>query len=128
MGLTVLKVEVINPGDLSRSELVECLIDSGAVYTVIPAEVLARLGIEPMSEEELRLADSSRIVRRLGIAVFRYQGRVGGATVIFGEPGDMTLMGVTTLESMGLQLDPLRRELRPLPMILARSATPRFQQ
>ena len=41
-----------------------------------------------------------------------------GADVIFGEDGDSNLMGATTLQALGLVLDPLRRELRPLPMVL----------
>jgi hypothetical protein len=46
---------------------------------------------------------------------------VGGADVIFGEKGDSTLLGAMSLEALGLALDPLKRELRPLPMILAGS-------
>ena len=44
--------------------------------------------------------------------------KVGGADVIFGEEGDSNLLGATTLESLGLALDPIRRELKPIPMIL----------
>jgi hypothetical protein len=52
--------------------------------------------------------------------VFKYKDQVGGADVIFGEEGDSTLLGAFTLEALALALDPLKRELRPLPMILAR--------
>jgi len=45
---------------------------------------------------------------------------VGGADVIFGEEGDSRLLGSFTLEALGLSLDPLRRELKPLTMLLAR--------
>jgi len=51
--------------------------------------------------------------------LFKYQDRVGVATVIFDEEGDSTLLGAYTLESMGLSLDPVRRQLVPLPMTLA---------
>ena len=51
--------------------------------------------------------------------MFRYGERVGVADVIFGEEGDSTLLGAFTLEALGLSLDPLRRELKPLPMLLA---------
>jgi hypothetical protein len=44
--------------------------------------------------------------------------------VIFGEPGDSNVLGVFTLEALGLSLDPLRRELKPLPMILAGCRNP----
>jgi hypothetical protein len=68
---------------------------------------------------ELRLADGSKIVRKNGIALFKRGERVGGADVIFGAEGDSTLLGAFTLEALGLSLDPLRRELKPLPMMLA---------
>ena len=64
------------------------------------------------------MADGSKIVRKRGGALFRCGDRVGVADVIFGEEGDSQLLGAFTLESLGLALDPLRRELRPLPMIL----------
>lgn len=118
MGLTFLEVEVAAPATPGDTEPVEFLVDSGAVHSVVSAAVLERLGIKPLDEQQFRLADGSRVVRRKGGAVFRYGGRVGVADVIFGEGGDSNLMGATTLESLGLVLDPLRRELRPLPMVL----------
>jgi predicted aspartyl protease len=120
MGLTFLTVEVGNPGTPDVVEGLDFLVDSGAIYSVVPAQVLDRLHIRPISEEEFRLADGTAIRRKKGIALFRYGGRVGGADVIFGEPGDSTLLGAFTLEALGLCLDPLRRELKPLPMVLAR--------
>ncbi|HMD96617.1 MAG TPA: aspartyl protease family protein [Terriglobia bacterium] len=119
MGLTVLELEVANPATPEVGEKVEFLIDSGAIYSVVPAPILERLGIRPLVEQTFRLADGSKIVRRKGGAVFRHGERVGVADVIFGEEGDSTLLGAFTLEALGLSLDPLRRELRPLPMILA---------
>jgi hypothetical protein len=38
--------------------------------------------------------------------------------VIFGEEGDATLLGTVSIEALGFMLDPIRRELRPLPMVL----------
>lgn len=119
MGLTVLEIEVGNPANPEITEKIEFLIDSGAIYSVVPASILKRLGIKPLAEQEFRLADGTKIVRRKGIALFKYGDRIGGADVMFGEEGDSMLLGVFTLEALGLSLDPLRRELRPLPMILA---------
>ena len=121
MGLTVLEVGVGNPAQPERTKLVEFLIDSGAVYSVVPAALLDELGIKPLADESFRLADGSKISRRKGVAIFRYKDKVGGADVIFGEEGDSTLLGAFTLEALGLTLDPLRRELNPLPMILSGS-------
>jgi predicted aspartyl protease len=119
MGLTVLEMGVGSPAAPDVMENVEFLIDSGAIYSVVPASILQRLGIAPLAEQELRLTDGTRIIRKKGVAVFKYGDRIGGADVIFGEDGDSMLLGAFTLEALGLALDPLRRELKPLPMMLA---------
>ena len=119
MGLTVLEVEVGNPANPDVTERIEFLIDSGAIYSVVPSGILVKLDIRPLVEQEFRLADGTKITRKKGVALFKYLDRVGGADVIFGEEGDSVLLGAFTLEALGLALDPLRRELRPLPMILA---------
>ncbi len=120
MALTTLAIEVGNPANPEVTEKLEFLIDSGAIYSVVPTPLLEKLGIRPLATEEFRLADGSRITRKKGVAIFRYGERVGGADVIFGEESDCTLLGAFTLGALGLSLDPLRRELKPLPMLLAR--------
>lgn len=52
------------------------------------------------------------------MAAFTINGQRGASPVIFGEKGDSSLFGVVSLEAMGLMLDPIKRELHPLPMIL----------
>src|SRR5256885_11054213 len=123
MGLTVLTIDVGNPMAPDATESIEFLVDSGAVYSVVPSEVLDRLGIKPLVEQQFRLADGTKITRKKGGALFRYNERVGVAYVIFGEEGDYTLLGALSLEALGLSLDPLRRELKPLPMMLATLAS-----
>jgi clan AA aspartic protease len=119
MGLTVLEIEVGNPAKPEVTEKLEFLIDSGAIYSVVPGQVLARLNIKPLIEQEFRLANGGKIVRKKGGALFKFRDRIGVADVIFGEEGDSVLLGASTLESLGFSLDPLKRELNPLPMILA---------
>jgi len=119
MGIMYVELEVANVATPRKVERLEFLVDSGAVYSVVPARVLRKLGIKAVDKQEYRLANGEKIVRRKGVALFRYNGRVGGADVIFGEKGDATLLGAFTLEALGLSLDPLKRELRELPMVLA---------
>lgn len=119
MGITVLEIEVGNPANPELTEKLEFLIDCGAIYSVVPTLILERLGIKPLTEQEFRLANGTKIVRKKGGALFKYGERIGVADVIFGEEGDSVLLGAFTLEALGLSLDPLRRELKPLPMILA---------
>jgi hypothetical protein len=92
MGLTGLTLEVANPA------APEFLIDSGAVYSFVPREVLERLGIQPHSQQRVRLADGSTIDPDRGDALFFHGGQRGAAPVIFAEPGDATQLGAVSLE------------------------------
>ncbi len=118
MGLTVLEIEVGNPANPEVTEKIEFLVDSGVIYSMVPAPILERLQIRPLAEQEFRLANGEKILRKKGVALFRYGDRIGGADVIFGQQGDSVLLGAFTLEALGMFLDPLRRELKPLPMVL----------
>lgn len=72
MGLTFFDLEIASPADLTRWERLEFLIDSGAIYSVVPSGLLERLGIQPVTEQEFRPADGCKITRKKGIAAFRY--------------------------------------------------------
>ena len=100
------------------SSTTRATVDSGAVYSVVPGTILRRLGIKPHSSRTFTLADGTRIKRRIGDAVFLIDGERGASPVIFGEKGDSVLLGTVSLESIGLLLDPIKRVLRPLPMVL----------
>ena len=123
MGLTHVRVRVGNPAGGRRAEEVRCLVDSGAVYSLIPGVVLRRLGIQPHSTSEFVLANGDVIRRRLATTTIEYNGRRGDSMVIVGQRGDDPLLGAITIESLGLVLDPFRRELRPaqLPLKPTRS-------
>ena len=118
MSLTFLELEVANASNPAVTESVEFLIDSGAIYSIVPKTVLARLGVSPLSEQVFRLASGQTIRRQTGGALFKYGDKIGVAVVIFGEADDATLLGSHTLDALGLGLDPIRRELIPLPMML----------
>ncbi len=117
MAITFLKVKVINPERPKKKKEFEFLIDSGAVYSVVPQSELKRLGIKPTSFQEFILANGEVVKKPIGNAYFEYQGRIRGAPVVFGDEG-IFLLGATTIEALGMILDPIRRELKPLPMVL----------
>jgi clan AA aspartic protease len=118
MGLTHVVVEVANPARPARRARVKMLIDSGAAYSIVGGDTLRKIGIRPTGSRSFILADGTEVTRNIGAALFRFHGEEGASTVIFGEPGDASLLGVVTLEELGLILDPMRRELRPMPMSL----------
>jgi len=118
MGLTYVQVSVANPKDPRRRVRRRFLVDSGAVYTIVPRDLLASLGIEPVRKRTFTLANGEAIERDVGNALFFFEAEEAASPVIFGEPGDSLVLGTVTLESLGYILDPFRRELRPLPMLL----------
>jgi len=118
LGLTHIKLNIANPARPKRAVELSFLVDSGAVYSVIPSALLRKLGVRPHSKRTFTLADGSEITRKIGDVLFRLNGRQGAAPVIFGEKQDGVLLGTVSLEALGMMLDPMKRELRPLPMLL----------
>lgn len=119
MGLTAQVLTVRPSRNSKRKAEVKFLVDSGAVYSLVPAAILRKLGLRPYREVSFSLADGTIISRKVGDAYFEINGNRGPAPVIFGEEGDEPLLGATTLESLGLVLDPFKRRLIPMRMVLA---------
>jgi len=119
MGLTEVQAEVANPLALEKQTTLGFLVDSGAVYSVIPSAELEKLGIERSGERTFFLANNQPVRRQVGEARITFQEQSATCVVLFGEQEDATLLGVTTLENLGLIFDPMRQKIMPLPMLLA---------
>ena len=117
MALTYLYVSINNPKNGHKAVNRKLLVDSGATYSVIPEKDLKKLGIKPDSKQQFTLANGQTITKSVGEARFQWKDRARTAPVVFGED-DVYLLGATTLEVMGLVLDPLNRKLLKLPMLL----------
>lgn len=117
MALTYLTTTISNPKSPRKTFERRFLVDSGAVYSVAPAGVLKKLGIKPESTLKFILANGEEIEKDVGQASFAINGENWTAPVIFGDP-EVFLLGATTLENMGLILDPIHRKLKPLPMVI----------
>lgn len=111
MGITTVDLIVKNPRNPLKKFKGEFLVDSGATFTVVPEKELKKLGIKPQGEERFVLVDGKVIKRKVGNALYEYKGEERAAPVLFGEKGDSNLLGIFTLEALGLSLDPLKREL-----------------
>ena len=118
VGTTHLEVRISNPADRSRTFKQVLIVDTGAYHTIAPARLLRRIGVEPYAKERFGLADGRTVVREIGAAFFEVQGRVGVGAVIFGKRSDAALLGVTTLENLGLTIEPLRHVVRPARLML----------
>ena len=99
---------------------VEALVDTGAIYTMLPEDLLERLGIERVETDVFQLADDSLVEYWIGDARIRLQNRMLSVPVVFARPGNTPLIGATTLEILRLIVDPLQQRLTPAPPIKAR--------
>ena len=118
MGLTHIRATIANPARPEKRARLNFLVDSGALYSVAPATLLRRLGIAPHGTRTFTLADGTEIRRFVGDATFIVSGGRAASPIIFGEEGDSLLLGTVSLEALGFMLDPLKRTLKPLPMVL----------
>lgn len=119
MGITTAILTVRDHRKSEMSSEVEFLVDSGAVYSLVPGKILDQLGIEPYKEMSFSLADGTSIKRRISSAYFEFEAEGGPAPVVYGEEGDTALLGATTLKSIGLVLNPFTRTLHPMRMLMA---------
>jgi predicted aspartyl protease len=115
----MIRARLANVIDRSREADVEMVVDSGVIYSVVSSPALRRLGTKPERVETFWMADGRSVKRRVGHVVFEIEGREGISKVIFGRAGDASLLGMVTLELLGLSLDPLKRRLRPLKLMIA---------
>ena len=124
MGFVHLRVRIANFQDTARAEELDMLADSGALYSVIPAPLLARIGVQPTQVEQFEVADGRLIERNVGGAKIFVQDRSTICNVIFGEPDDSILLGVVTLEGLGLVINPSKGTLERIQFRLGRIAAP----
>lgn len=118
MGVTTLLIKIKNPANSHKAFQHTFLVDSGAIYSVVPAKILGKIGIKKTFKQKFQLANGEIVEWDGGNALFEYKGEERAAPVIFGEKEDIYLLGVTTLEAFGFILDPITRELKQIPMLL----------
>lgn len=117
MGTFTVPVQV---GDLAGRQFIEvtALVDTGASDTVLPQDVLARLGVAPVVRRPFRLADEGIVEYSVGQARIRLHGEEFIVLVVFAPEGTTPLLGATTLETFSLGVDPKAQRLMPVPGLL----------
>jgi len=112
MGTFRVRVEIANPvRPADRRVLDSVLVDTGAEFSWFPASVMESLGIERVKVWRFRQADGTVLARWTGGVALRVIGIPTIDEVVFGEPGDLVLLGAHSLEGLNLRVDPLRKQL-----------------
>ena len=112
MGTFRVNVEIENPARPGERRLLKSvLVDTGAELSWAPAHVLESLGVERNNIERFRQADGTILERRTGTVVIYVAGKRVGDEIVFGEPGDLVLLGSRSLEGLNFRVDARLRQL-----------------
>ncbi len=111
MGLTRVSVTLVNPVAQSRFTRAELIVDTGSILTWVSSIRLKRAGVKPLREKEFRTLKGRVIRRATGPGVIRFDGSEADVEVVFGQDDDAEVLGVTALESLGYQVDPVTKKL-----------------
>ena len=117
MGATHVTVRITNPAEPDRFWEGLFLVDTGATDSLVPRPHLEAIGLEPKGRRIYQLADGSDLVLNVTTADIEFMGEIVGGTIIFGEADAEPLLGVTALESVGIEVDPLNQRLKRLPAV-----------
>jgi len=103
--------------DRSRVVEVDALVDTGATLTVVPRRLADELGLEATGRTLVETgAGRLELVRtRIWIEI---EGREEIVPALISDIIDRVLIGVTTLEVLGLQVDPVTGRLREWTILL----------
>lgn len=112
MGTFRVNVEIENPARPGvRRAIGAVLVDTGAELSWVPAELLESLGIERYTRWHFRQADGTILERWAGATFVHVAGKRATDDVVFGEPGDLALLGARTLEGLNFRVDPVTKRL-----------------
>lgn len=117
VGITQVTAAVRNPARPQKSWEALFLVDTGAVDCLVPARHLRALGLKPRGQRVYALADGTEVELDVTVAEVEFMGERVGATVIFGPDDAEPILGVTALESVGIEIDPRSQRLKRLPAV-----------
>ena len=117
MGATHVTVTVRNPADPDRCWQGLFLVDTGATDSLVPGPHLDAIGLKPRGKRVHELADGSEIVMDITVGEIEFMGETVGGTILYGAADTEPLLGVTALESVGIEVDPVSQRLKRLPAV-----------
>lgn len=108
------RVDVVLENPARQGERVRVpavLVDTGAELSWFPTPVLESLGIERYNQWRFRQADGTVLVRWAGTAWLHVEGKRTADDVVFGEPGDLVLLGARSLGGLNFRVEPVTKRL-----------------
>ena len=117
MGIFFWPMEIYST-DGQRVATVQAMVDTGSSYTVLPTEILRRLGVDSTDALDFELGDGSIVALETGEVRIRVEGRDVTGGVVFGADRTTPLMGSDILQKADLLVDPVAHRLIPRSSLL----------
>ena len=117
MGATHVTVTIRNPAEPEQAWEGLFLVDTGATDSLVPRPHLEAVGLAPKGNRTYELADGSELTLDVTTADIEFMGEIVGGTIIYGADDAEPLLGVTALESAGIEVDPVNQRLKRLPAV-----------
>ncbi|MCY3895417.1 MAG: clan AA aspartic protease [Chloroflexi bacterium] len=121
MGVTYVTAVVRNPAEPERSWEGLFLVDTGAIDSLVPRTCLEAIGLGPKGQRIYALADGREVRMDITTGDIEYMGEVVGSSIVIGDEDTEPLLGVTALESVGIEVDPRNQQLKRLPSVRLKS-------
>jgi hypothetical protein len=94
-----------------RLRLGHVLVDTGSELSWFPSTALESLGIERRKMAHFRQASGTVVARWTGAASLYVGDWWTVDEIVFGEPGDLVLLGYRSLEGLNVNVDPVHKVL-----------------
>jgi len=112
VGTFRIDVEVENPARPGKRAVAHSvLVDTGAELSWFPATILESLAIERYARWRFRQVNGSVVERWVGPAFVHVVGKRAVDEVVFGEPGDLIVLGARSIEGLNLRVEPTTKQL-----------------
>ena len=124
MGVTYVTVTIRNPAAPDRMWASRVQVDTGAVDCLVPRPHLESIGLAPKGQRIYGLAEGREIRMDITTGDIEFMGEIVGGTIVMGPAESEPLLGVTALESVGIEVDPRNQTLRRLPSVRLKELRP----
>ena len=127
MGVTHVEATIRNPAEPARSWRGRFLVDTGAIDSLVPRRHLEAIGLEPKGRRVCETADGREVEMDVTTADIEVMGEITAGLIVVADAEAEPLLGVTALESVGIEVDPQNQGLKKLPAVRLKRARRRIR-
>ena len=119
MSKFMVNLTAINPKEEHRcTPPIEVMVDTGSEVSWLPKQALLEAGITPRGKKRYKTATNQTVERDIGYAILSAEGYTTNDEIVMAEEGDMSLLGVRTIEGFSVMVDNIGHRFVAIPSYL----------